>query len=165
MRALWLLISTLISKVRHHVWTQNASVMSPHNVIVWWCVGRMEPMLAETMFADLCARAARVCWRKCTGCTTKNILRCFLVTLSLWCILCTCANIPVQPVRVDLRTWFLPTWFPWPWGDTTTCAGNHSCACASLLRTNGVNTNGAAAKVALFLSDWGERYSLALLGR
>ena len=31
------------------------------------------------------------------------------------------------------------------------------------LRTNGVNTNGAAAKV-MSLTDWGKRYALALLG-
>ena len=28
--------------------------------------------LAEAMLADLRARAARACWSKCTGCTTKN---------------------------------------------------------------------------------------------
>ena len=31
-------------------------------------------------------------------------------------------------------------------------------------RTDGVNTNGAAAKV-MNLTDWGKRYALALLGR
>ena len=31
------------------------------------------------------------------------------------------------------------------------------------LRTNGVNTNGAAAKV-IFLTDWGKRCALALFG-
>ena len=31
-------------------------------------------------------------------------------------------------------------------------------------RTNGVNTNGAAAKV-MNLTDWGKRYALAHLGR
>ena len=36
-------------------------------------VGRMETMSAETMLADLRARAARVSWCKCTGCTTKKV--------------------------------------------------------------------------------------------
>ena len=31
-------------------------------------------MLAETVLADSRERAARVCWYKCTGCTTKKIL-------------------------------------------------------------------------------------------
>ena len=35
-------------------------------------IGRRETMLAETMLANLRARAARVCWCKCTGCTTKK---------------------------------------------------------------------------------------------
>ena len=35
-----------------------------------------ETMLAETMLADLRARAARVCWCKCTGCTTKKMQLC-----------------------------------------------------------------------------------------
>ena len=30
-------------------------------------------MLAETVLADLRARAARVCWCKCTACTTKEV--------------------------------------------------------------------------------------------
>ena len=33
------------------------------------------------------------------------------------------------------------------------------------LRTNGVKTNRAAAKVIICLADWGKRYALALLGR
>ena len=36
-------------------------------------LGRVESMLAETMLADLRARAARVCWFKCTGRTTKKV--------------------------------------------------------------------------------------------
>ena len=32
-----------------------------------------ETMLAEAMLADLRVQAARVCWCKCTGCTTKKI--------------------------------------------------------------------------------------------
>ena len=31
-------------------------------------------MLAEHMLADLCALAAWVCWCKCTGCTTEEVL-------------------------------------------------------------------------------------------
>ena len=38
--------------------------------------------LAETMLADLRARAARVCWRKCTGRTTKKNSCIFLEALS-----------------------------------------------------------------------------------
>ena len=34
-----------------------------------------ESVLAETTLADLGARAARVCWCKCTGCTTKKVPR------------------------------------------------------------------------------------------
>ena len=37
-------------------------------------VRAMESMLAETVLADLHARAARVCWCKCLGCTTREIL-------------------------------------------------------------------------------------------
>ena len=33
------------------------------------------------------------------------------------------------------------------------------------LRTDGVNTNGAAAQVMNLLADWGKRCALALLGR
>ena len=33
----------------------------------------METLLAETMLADLRARAARVCWCKRTGCTTRKV--------------------------------------------------------------------------------------------
>ena len=36
-------------------------------------IGRVETMLAEAMLADLRARAARVCWRMCTGCTTEKV--------------------------------------------------------------------------------------------
>ena len=45
-----------------------------------------------------------------------------------------CNNIPVQPVRVNLPTWFLPTWFPWPWHDRNnddyadSCSGSGSCS-------------------------------------
>ena len=39
-------------------------------------------MLAETMLADLRARAARVCWCECTGCTYRNIQVFLLVALS-----------------------------------------------------------------------------------
>ena len=35
-------------------------------------LGGMETMIAETMLADLRARAARVCWCKCTGCFTQK---------------------------------------------------------------------------------------------
>ena len=36
-------------------------------------IGRIETMFAETMLADLPARAAGVCWCKYTGCTTKKV--------------------------------------------------------------------------------------------
>ena len=36
------------------------------------CIRATETM-AETMLADLRARAARACWCKCTGCTTRNV--------------------------------------------------------------------------------------------
>ena len=44
--------------------------------------GPRQPCSAETMLADLRARAARVCWRMCTGCTTKSIHIVFLVAHS-----------------------------------------------------------------------------------
>ena len=63
----------------------------------------------ETMLADLRALAARVCWCKCMGYTAKIMVAVLLVVLSQWCNPCTCTNIPVQPVRVNLPIWFLPT--------------------------------------------------------
>ena len=47
-------------------------------------LGRMETMLVEATLADS--------------------LSYFLVVLSWWCSPCTCTNIPVQPVRVNLPT-------------------------------------------------------------
>ena len=51
-------------------------------------------MLAETMLADL-----RGLHHTAT----------FLAALPEWRNPCTYADIPVQPVRVNLPTWFLPT--------------------------------------------------------
>ena len=41
-----------------------------------------EAMLADTILADSRAWTARVCWCKCTGCTTKKQQLFFLVALS-----------------------------------------------------------------------------------
>ena len=79
----------------------------------------------HVMLADLRARSARVCRCKCTGMSVQSArvapLRKYSSFLSgtfsvQWCTPCTCTDIPAQPVRVNLPTWFLPTWFPFSRG-------------------------------------------------
>ena len=67
-----------------------------------------QAMLVGVMFVGrlgVRAPAARVCWYKCTGCTAKNVpLRKYMYILS--------GATTVQPVRVNLPTWLLPTRLP-----------------------------------------------------
>ena len=70
------------------LWIRNSDLSQAH-------FGRMETVLAETMLADLRARAALVCWCKCTCCTTRKLLSCFLV------LRCVSRGIPVCQPNVN----------------------------------------------------------------